>query len=52
MKKLLTLLFASFVVFSLTMPAFAQEGPKPTKSPKTKQKKTKTKQTKTPKTKS
>ena len=47
MKKLLTLLFAAMVVFSLTMPAFAQEtgssdapkAEKKKKAPKEKKKK-------------
>ncbi len=39
MKRLLTLLFAAMVVFSLTMPAFAQETPGGTAAPKAEKKK-------------
>jgi hypothetical protein len=54
MKKLLTLLFALAVAFSLTMPVFAQEAPatpQTTTTTKAKPKATKTKATKTKKTK-
>jgi hypothetical protein len=54
MKKLLTLLFALAVAFSLTMPVFAQEAPatqETTKTEKTKKtKKTKATKEKTKKT--
>ena len=50
MKKLMSLLFASMVVFGLTMPVFANDTPAPstTKTAKT-AKATKAKATKTPK---
>jgi hypothetical protein len=55
MKKLLTLLFALAVAFSLTMPVFAQEAPATTTTKAEKAKKTKaskaTKATKAKKTK-
>jgi len=51
MKKLLTLLFTAAVVFSLTMPAFAQDtsSQDTTKTEKAKTKKAKTKKAKTKK---
>jgi ribosomal protein L12E/L44/L45/RPP1/RPP2 len=45
MKKLLTLLFALAVAFSLTMPVFAQEAPATTEAPKTEKKTEKKKKT-------
>jgi hypothetical protein len=45
MKKLLTLLFALAVAFSLTMPVFAQEAPATTEAPKAEKKKTEKKKT-------
>ncbi len=46
MKKLLTLLFASILVFSLTMPVFAQEAAPSGEAPKAEKKEKKAKKVK------